>query len=445
MINSKKLILATLVGLSSLFYTACSTGVKKADIPATANPQEEIEKLERDLSIASTKNIDVLAANEYEKSVNWLKEAKSDQADKKNQSEILNDLRKSRGYLERAYQISENRAEKAPGLFESRQAAMRAGAARHSSLRSDLYSLDNDVSDIATDLQEVDTQKISQLQGRYMTIERQATVLTELGTSQAYVNGAKKAGAERLAPNTLKKAELSLKNAESVISANVRNPKGYREAVVTASLDANLLSRVIATIQRNGKVSESVALKMVQKDSQIENLSKDLSISELDSAASKRAMNIENQNLTDDLSSANVSVEIQRAMESARQQFTADEAEAYQQGENLLIRLKQMNFASGRSDLPEASLNILAKVSALAQEMNASEIIVEGHTDSIGNVGLNKSLSEKRASAVATYFKSNGFQDVTAVGYGYEKPIATNKSKAGRAQNRRVDVVITKN
>jgi outer membrane protein OmpA-like peptidoglycan-associated protein len=54
-------------------------------------------------------------------------------------------------------------------------------------------------------------------------------------------------------------------------------------------------------------------------------------------------------------------------------------------------------------------------------------------------------LSENRAQAVATYFSSNGIErgKIQAVGEGYKAPIASNKTKAGRAQNRRVDVIIT--
>ncbi len=115
------------------------------------------------------------------------------------------------------------------------------------------------------------------------------------------------------------------------------------------------------------------------------------------------------------------------------------------QGENLVIRLKKVNFASGQADLPQSSLAVLAKVSTVAKSLRASEIKVEGHTDSSGTQSQNQTISEQRAGAVASYFKSNGFNDidVQSVGYGFAKPIATNKSKEGRAQNRRVDIVIT--
>lgn len=446
-----KFIASCLIGISALIFIACSSSVKKADIPSTANPQEEIAKLNTDLMTAASANIDVLASSEFQESIKWLNEAKSDQSDKQNQEEILDDLRKSRGYLEKAYQVSENRAQKAPGLFQARQAAMQAGASKYSELKDDLQSVDSDVSAKADDLEKLDTKKISALQERYVTLERQATILTQLGTSQALFNGAKKDGAGKLAPQTFKKVDLSLKNAESVISANVRNPQGYSAAVATAITDAILLNDVMNTIKQNGKdLSESAALKMVAQNTQIKTLNANLSNSAAESVASKTAMNEKNQELAaklkdkgDDLKSANASVQTQRAMETARSQFTKDEAEAYQQGGNLVIRLKQINFASGRADLPGASLAMLAKVSDVAKSMNASELKVEGHTDSIGSESQNKTISEKRASAVASYFKSNGFNDVKSEGYGFEKPIATNKSKEGRAQNRRVDIIIT--
>ncbi len=509
MIKSRKVPAFCLILLSGLMLVACASGVRKADIPNTANPQDEIAKLGTDLFEATSKNIDVLAPAEFKNSVKWLDEAKSDLASKQKQEEIIDDLRKGRGYLESAYTVAAPRADKTPGLFVARQAALTAGAARHESLRDDLESLDRDVSSKADSLGSLDSEKVSKLQERYLALEKQATVLTHLGTSQAMFNGAKKSGAEKRAPQTFRKSELSLRNAESVIATNVRNPRGYSSAAQTAKTDATLLNDVMITIDQNGgKLSESAALKLVSQSSQIRALNKDLTASTAQAAASKaesmasqadadasradatasqseaklsradalasqattalvqsdaafdqaessanaKAMDLKNQNLSEelktkqkDLNSANASVETQAAMESARRQFTSSEAEAYQQGKNLVIRLKQMNFAPGRNDLSDASLSVLAKVSNVAKSMNASEIKVEGHTDSTGSETQNNALSEKRAATVASYFKANGFDDVKSEGHGFKKPIATNKSKEGRAQNRRVDIILMPN
>ena len=74
--------------------------------------------------------------------------------------------------------------------------------------------------------------------------------------------------------------------------------------------------------------------------------------------------------------------------------------------------------------------------------------MIEGHTDSVGGKAINDKLSQNRANAVKEYLQTNGggisaeSSKIEAVGYGYQKPLATNKTADGRAQNRRVDIVI---
>ena len=472
-----KIILSCVVGISSILIAACSSDVKKADISNSANPQEEITKLDNDIAMATTKNIDVLATSDFRSSVKWNEEAKNDLANKKKQDTILDDVRTGRGFLEKAYTTSENREAKASGLFEARQAALKAGAGKHPELRSEWKDIDSDVSSKADTLETVSTENLAKFQTRYVDLERKATILTQLSTAQAMINGAKKDGASKMAPVTLKKTELAAKSAESVISTNVRHPEGYKAAVTEANTEATLLQDVMTTIKENGKsLSEPAALKLVfqarkiksldaanaekaaaevalQKKNQelstdLENKNKDLTATQQNLTVATKDLNATKKDLhsaTQDLTTANASVEIQKALETARRQFSAEEAEAYQQGNNLLIRLKKVNFASGHADLPGNSLPLLAKVSEVAKSLKAAEIKVEGHTDSTGTAVQNKTISEQRAQAVASYFKTNGFKDidVQSMGFGFDKPIATNKSKEGRAQNRRVDIIIT--
>jgi OmpA-OmpF porin, OOP family len=455
-----KLVVSSIAAICSLTVLACSSGIKKADIASSADPQTEITKFESDITTGILKNVDVLAASDFKKSVKLLDEAKVDLAKKEKQATVLDDVRNGRGYLDKAYSTAGDRATKAPGLFEARQAALGAGAASQGELRKELKSVDSDVSGKADKLDKMTPEELGKLQARYSALEIRAVVLTQLGGAQSIIIGVRNDGTAKKAPQTFKNAELSFNNAESVISANARNPQGYQAAVGQANTDATLLKDVMTTISQNGKnLSEPAALKMVAQNRQINHLKSDLTVSAAEGAAAETDLQKKNQVLAlalaekdDDMAaqnealvSANNKVEIQKVIEKARGQFSSDEAEAYQQGGNLLIRLKQVNFASGRSDLPAGSLPVLAKVSEIAKLLNASGIKVEGHTDSIGNEITNKTISEKRASAVATYFKANGFKDidVQSEGYGFEKPIATNKSKAGRAQNRRVDILIT--
>lgn len=72
-------------------------------------------------------------------------------------------------------------------------------------------------------------------------------------------------------------------------------------------------------------------------------------------------------------------------------------------------------------------------------------VIIEGHTDSIGTDAYNKNLSQERATAVKAYMVDKGGIDagrMKAIGYGEEKPIASNSTKEGRSQNRRVEAAV---
>src|SRR5690349_18535455 len=121
--------------MTALIVMACASTPQQGDIPTTANPSDEITKLDSNMSAAVTKNIDVLAPDEFANASKWLAEAKSDVANQKKQDVVLDDVRRGRDYLKAAYSTSENRAEKAPSLFEARQFALKAGAGRHSELR----------------------------------------------------------------------------------------------------------------------------------------------------------------------------------------------------------------------------------------------------------------------------------------------------------------------
>lgn len=131
-------------------------------------------------------------------------------------------------------------------------------------------------------------------------------------------------------------------------------------------------------------------------------------------------------------------------MDQAVQEFSEDEASVYQQGSKLIFRLKKINFATGSATIPDASKPLLAKVNDIIRFVGAELVAVEGHTDSVGSTELNKSLSTKRAISVANYLSSlAGGYKIGYVGYGESRPIVTNKTKEGRAINRRVDLVVT--
>lgn len=102
-------------------------------------------------------------------------------------------------------------------------------------------------------------------------------------------------------------------------------------------------------------------------------------------------------------------------------------------------------FLSGKADLlPAAQAKLNEVANALTKEDPNSKIIVEGHTDSQGSDASNQDLSERRARSVRDYLVSRGIaaDRLTSQGFGSTHSIADNKSPEGRANNRRVEIVI---
>lgn len=107
---------------------------------------------------------------------------------------------------------------------------------------------------------------------------------------------------------------------------------------------------------------------------------------------------------------------------------------------------KTILFNSAKATFQQQTYPVLQSIVAILKEYPSSNFSIEGHTDSDGKDAANQKLSEDRAAAVKNYLIENGVDTsrLTSAGFGESKPIATNKTKAGKAQNRRVEVKLVK-
>jgi outer membrane protein OmpA-like peptidoglycan-associated protein len=151
----------------------------------------------------------------------------------------------------------------------------------------------------------------------------------------------------------------------------------------------------------------------------------------------------------------------QAQLDQTRQQLAASDAETRRlRIQNELARIANTRseqrglivtlnggilFDTGKTALKPGAKSTLRRIAKQLASDPSLKIAVEGHTDNAGGKAMNQSLSEKRANAVRDFLVSAGIdaEHITASGKGEEAPIVTNKTAAGRQQNRRVELVIT--
>jgi outer membrane protein OmpA-like peptidoglycan-associated protein len=166
-------------------------------------------------------------------------------------------------------------------------------------------------------------------------------------------------------------------------------------------------------------------------------------------ATATSLLNSTRQELVADRAQLQVETQQREAAEKRAQQAMADlarVASVKQDTRGTVITLSGgVLFASAKYDLlPTAQSNLAQVADALSKSDPDSKIIVAGYTDSQGGQAYNMDLSQHRAEAVRSFLVSHGVaaDRITAQGFGPSQPVADNASPEGRADNRRVEIVV---
>ena len=128
-----------------------------------------------------------------------------------------------------------------------------------------------------------------------------------------------------------------------------------------------------------------------------------------------------------------------------RQELVSSGVQVVREGENIrLVMPNNITFAVNKSTLNTSIYVTLNSVVKVLNEFDETILQVAGHTDSSGAAAYNQSLSVSRATSVAYYLSSRNIRTsrLFVVGYGESRPITSNTSSAGRADNRRVELLI---
>src|SRR5580693_6192432 len=254
----------------------------------------------------------------------------------------------------------------------------------------------------------------------------------ELYQANNAIRIAQAAEADKYAPEIMKEAMQDLQNATAID----QNKKGNRMLEITFARqavqraeDARLvtLRRQAAERQLNADNAKRDAEAQAQADA-------DRARAEAAAAEAQARATAANKSATD----ANA------VREKLRAQLNSVLATS-ESARGLIVNMSDVLFDTGKYTLKPNTQVSLAKVSGILQAYPGLKLQVEGYTDSVGSDDYNQKLSENRSGSVKDFLVSQGVQpdNITATGYGKAKPVADNSTAQGRAQNRRVQLVVS--
>ncbi len=134
--------------------------------------------------------------------------------------------------------------------------------------------------------------------------------------------------------------------------------------------------------------------------------------------------------------------------QAAEIQKAIPNAEVIREGEGIIVKFDNgILFDFDKSELKDIAKQNIQSLASSLNQYPGTDIQIIGHTDNRGTEQYNQGLSERRAAAVKAYAVSQGVPSsrLITIGKGYSEPIADNNTDAGRAENRRVEIVIVAN
>ncbi|MBV6416336.1 MAG: putative lipoprotein YiaD [Steroidobacteraceae bacterium] len=143
------------------------------------------------------------------------------------------------------------------------------------------------------------------------------------------------------------------------------------------------------------------------------------------------------------LAGAGIGAYMDRQEAKLREQLRGTGVSVTRVGDNITLNMPgNITFRTDSADLNASFFGVLDSVALVAKEYDKTLIEAAGHTDSTGSEQYNQQLSERRAATVADYLRSRGIRAdrLITVGAGESRPIASNETAEGRAQNRRVEL-----
>jgi outer membrane protein OmpA-like peptidoglycan-associated protein len=256
----------------------------------------------------------------------------------------------------------------------------------------------------------------------------------DLVTARATYSRASQGPAGTLDPADLHSADESLKLAEQSFAQN-GDTQGTRDLSYVADRRAQIAEARGAALQATAQQQSTLNNMHAAETSQLAVTSAQLGTAKVALALQGQALATEQQRREEaDKRAAKAAADL------------AAFASVKQEPRGMVITLSGgVLFVSNQSTLmPAAQVKLNQVAEALTSQDAESKIVVEGYTDSQGGASFNQDLSQRRAQSVRDYLVGRGMASdrITSQGFGLNNPVADNSTPEGRANNRRVEIVV---
>ncbi|MEO6922219.1 MAG: OmpA family protein [Bryocella sp.] len=269
---------------------------------------------------------------------------------------------------------------------------------------------------------------------------------------------AKSVGAEKYAPEIMKQVAIGLQNADAIQNSKRRDVKmeaTYAREATQRAEDARLVTlRKQAAERAQNTRDDAARAKEAAAQSKVDAANAQ---AQADASAAAKAR-ADAQRARAEADAANARARAAQAEHSAQKSEASAEATreklraqlnsvlaTTESARGLIVNMSDVLFDTGKYTIKQDAQLKLAKVATILQLYPGLKVQVEGYTDNVGGDEYNQKLSENRANAVDQFLAANGVPqgNVTAQGFGKADTVADNSTAAGRAQNRRVNLVVT--
>ena len=273
-------------------------------------------------------------------------------------------------------------------------------------------------------------------------------VTQELKSARDAVNAAESSPAAELAPAEVASAKQALDRAEKAFNEDDKSQETIDYSYVAQRTAEIAIST--GQIEKAKRDRKDFKEKLEKLEKMRANMTQEeLEAARMALAEKKRELEAQKEDLADTSQELEKERELRKAAEgklSAALASLHEVGQVKEESRGVVITLSgSVLFATGKYELLPIAKEKLDEVAKALDDQGYKKIVVEGHTDSRGSDSTNKELSLKRAQSVREHLVSKGIEagKIEAVGLGESRAVASNDSPEGRANNRRVELIVT--